>query len=72
LDRFVYIPLTLNSDKNLQDAYSEAVQQIVDRSPIESEIDLYVATPSPLGNLIAEAFEARGTPRSRIAITATC
>ena len=72
LDRFVYIPLMLTRKKNMQDAYSEVVQQIVNRSPIESEIDLYLATPSILGNLIAEAFEARGTPRSRIAITSTC
>ena len=72
LDRFVYIPLTLSRKNNMQEAYSETVQQIVDRSLIESEIDLYLATPSILGNLIAEAFEARGTPRSRIAITATC
>jgi CDP-4-dehydro-6-deoxyglucose reductase len=72
LDRFVYIPLMLSDKDNLQDAYSEAVQQIIDRSLIESEIDLYLATPSPLGNLIAETFAARGTPRSRIAITSTC
>jgi CDP-4-dehydro-6-deoxyglucose reductase len=72
LDRFVYIPLTLSAAKDLDVAYAEIVQQIISRSPIESEIDLYLATPSPLGNLIADAFSAKGTPRSRIAITGTC
>jgi CDP-4-dehydro-6-deoxyglucose reductase len=72
LDRFVYIPLSLSAEKNSHDAYSETTQQIVARSPIESEIDLYLATPSPLAQLVADAFTARGTPRSRIAITSTC
>ena len=56
----------------MQTAYDQAVKHIIARSPIESEIDLYLATPSSLGNLIAQAFEARGTPPSRIAITGTC
>ena len=72
LDRFVYMPLTLDACKDMDQAYAEVIQQIIARSPIESEIDLYLATPSVLGNRIAEAFEARGTPRSRIAITSTC
>ena len=72
LDRFVYIPLVLSADANVRHTYTDTVQQIIARSPIESEIDLYLATPSPLGNLIAQAFETRGTPRSRIAITSTC
>jgi CDP-4-dehydro-6-deoxyglucose reductase len=72
LDRFVYIPLTLNADKGLDEAYAEVVQQMIARSLVESEIDLYIATPSSLGNLIADAFAAKGTPRSRIASTGTC
>jgi CDP-4-dehydro-6-deoxyglucose reductase len=70
LDRFVYIPLTL--DGYDESAHEQVVQQLIARSPIESEIDLYVATPSSLGNQIADAFAAKGTPRSRIAITGTC
>jgi len=72
LDLFVFMPLVLNAAMSLADAYTQVSQQIIARSPVESEIDLYLATPSPLGGLIAEAFEARGTPRSRIAITNTC
>lgn len=72
LDRFVYIPLNLIGGDDQQQAYTQVVQQIIARSPIESEIDLYLATPSSLGNRIAQAFEARGTPASRIAITGTC
>ena len=71
-DQFVYIPMTLNEDKDLSATYEDVVSEIVSRSPIESEIDLYLATPSKLANLLAQAFESRGTPRSRIAITSVC
>jgi len=72
LDQFVYIPLTLNAGKDLSAAYADVVDDIISRSPVESEIDLYLATPSELGNRLAEAFAARGTPRSRIAVTSVC
>lgn len=72
LDQFVYIPLTLSSGKELSAAYADVVEEIISRSPIESEIDLYLATPSDLGNKLAQAFAERGTPRSRIAITSVC
>jgi CDP-4-dehydro-6-deoxyglucose reductase len=72
LDQFVYFPLTLNEEKDLSAAYADVVGEIVSRSPIESEIDLYLATPSTLANQLAQAFEMRGTPPSRIAITSVC
>jgi CDP-4-dehydro-6-deoxyglucose reductase len=72
LDRFVFIPLSLNSESDDDKAYSEVAQEIIARSPIESEIDLYLATPSRLGAMIAQAYKIRGTPPTRIAITGTC
>lgn len=72
LDQFVYIPLELNGEKDLSVAYADVVEEIISRSPIESEIDLYLAAPSKLSNALAQAFAARGTPRSRIAITSVC
>lgn len=71
LDRFVYLPLMLDGSRELQDAYLTVVNDIVARSPIESEIDLYLAAAPPLANLVAQSFEGRGTPPSRIAITST-
>lgn len=71
LDSFVFIPLQIDENSGDLNANASLVESIISRSPIESEIDLYLAGPPDLARPVAQAFQSRGTPFSRIAVTST-
>lgn len=66
-DMFVYTPLVLGVQHTEEDM-QQLVQDIIVRSPIESEIDLYLSCESELTARLTEAFVAQGTPPDRIFI----
>lgn len=67
LDNFMYFTMELTNGGD--DVYAKVIQDMVARSPIETEIDLYVAGPEPLIRQTTTAFKARGTPPSRVMLT---
>lgn len=69
LDNFVYFKFDLENQQE-QD-YVALVQEVVARSPVESELDLYVAASGALTRLAHKAFGEKGTPESRMMLTNT-
>ena len=64
-DVFVYTPLT--TDVNPTAAQLEHIaREITARSPVESELDLYLSCTESCNAVLRSAFIARGTPDSRI------
>lgn len=64
-DVFVYTPLI--TGVNPSAAQLEFVaQEIIARSPIESELDVYLSCTDACNDVMHAAFSARGTPKSRI------
>lgn len=67
-DVFVFTPLIMVDGQLIQDNMESLTQQIIARSPIESEMDLYLSCSAELNNVLEFAFRERGTPASRIFI----
>ncbi|MDH5324541.1 MAG: 2Fe-2S iron-sulfur cluster-binding protein [Gammaproteobacteria bacterium] len=68
LDNFVFF--VLEWDSTAGDSQLRALtQEIVARSPVETEIDLYVAAKPSLTQAADQAFRAKGTPPSRVMLT---
>jgi CDP-4-dehydro-6-deoxyglucose reductase len=66
LDVFVYHPLRLNKSANGKNDYQAASEFVLGRTPVESEIDLYLAGSERMLELFRGAFVKKGTPDSRI------
>ena len=66
LDSFLYRPLHLDLLENGQSDYQGASSYVLGRTPVESEIDLYLSGPETMTSAFANAFMAKGTPGSRI------
>ena len=69
-DVFVYVPLVFNGGDEASIASVEEVenlvQRVIARSPIESEMDLYLSCSADISDAMEYAFLDRGTPSSRI------
>jgi len=66
LDCFIYRPLHLDRNAILENDYASASRYALERSPVESEIDLYLAGPEKMLGTFAQNFTSKGTPASRI------
>ena len=67
-DVFVYTPLILPLTENRREKMEMLSRDIIARSPIESEMDLYLSCRAELNNVLELAFRERGTPAERIYI----
>lgn len=67
-DVFVYTPLLIAADESAQQTMEALANNIIARSPIESEMDLYLSCSAEFNNVLEYAFRERGTPASRIFI----
>lgn len=67
-DMFVYTPLFMPAIGDKVHAMESLTSNIIARSPIESEMDLYLSCSSELSSTLEYAFRERGTPASRIFI----
>lgn len=66
LDCFIYRPLHLGRlDSGIND-YKKAFTYVQERSPIESEIDLYLVGTQEMLDEFSQSFVSKGTPQSRI------
>jgi len=68
LDGFIYRPLHLDTDQKDVNDYASAASYVMGRTPVETEIDLYLAGPDEMLSRFREAFKDKGTPESRIHI----
>jgi len=66
LDCFIYRPLHLDKDPEGNNDYKKAFSFVQERSPVESEIDLYLVGPQKMLDEFSELFIGKGTPRSHI------
>lgn len=66
LDSFIYRPLHLDMLDNGENDYRAACSYVLGRTPVESEIDLYLSGPPAMMSAFSNAFLAKGTPQSRI------
>jgi len=66
LDCFIYRPFELTPLDSGKQQYTTAIDYVLGRSPIETEISLYLSGPQPMLAAFTSAFTARGTPRSQI------
>ncbi|MGD8885624.1 MAG: FAD-binding oxidoreductase, partial [Gammaproteobacteria bacterium] len=66
LDSFLYRPLHLDTLHNGQNDYHGACQYVLGRTPVETEIDLYLSGPKAMLSAFSDAFSEKGTPSSRI------
>lgn len=62
LETFLYQPMQLNADESL----GELISQIMARSPVETELDIYLSGESKIVDRVRIAFEDAGTPAERI------
>ena len=65
-DGFVYFPMRTANAAPDSAAYEDIAQKVFARSPLETELDLYVAGPLLMTKVFREAFEAKQTPAERI------
>ncbi|MGD8571125.1 MAG: hypothetical protein PVH98_01645, partial [Gammaproteobacteria bacterium] len=63
---FLYRPLHLDTLHNGQNDYHGACQYVLGRTPVETEIDLYLSGPKAMLSAFSDAFSEKGTPSSRI------
>jgi CDP-4-dehydro-6-deoxyglucose reductase len=63
LETFLYQPMTVPHENN---QLTTMLTEIIDRSPIETELDLYLCGPNKLLTPLREKFIEKGTPKSRI------
>ena len=68
LDCFIYRPLHLDKLASDDNDFNTAANYVLDRTPIESEIDLYLSGSSAMIERFEKAFMQKGTPGSRIHI----
>jgi len=66
LDCFVYHPFKLQKLDDSENDYHAAASYILDRTPVESEVDLYLAGSDKMIETCREAFVQKGTPASKI------
>ncbi len=66
LDVFVYHPLRLNKSASGKNDYQAASEFVLGRTPVESEIDLYLAGGDRMLEFFRDAFVKKGTPAKRI------
>jgi len=66
LDGFVYHPLRIKRSANGDNDYQDAAEFVLGRTPVESEIDLYLAGSGRMLEFFKEAFVKKGTPADRI------
>jgi len=63
LETFVYQPLNVESEES---DMGRVIDAIIARSPIETEIDLYLSGPKYFTNIAHDKFVQHGTPLQRI------
>jgi len=68
LDCFVYHPFQLLELGDGENDYHTAVSFILERTPVESEIDLYLAGSNRMIDICREAFIQKGTPADKILV----
>ena len=68
LDCFIYRPFHLDKLDNGENNYVSAANFVLERTPIESEVDVYLAGPDPMLEILKNAFHSKGTPEPRIHI----
>jgi len=66
LDGFIYRPLHLDKLANEENDFKAAADYVLGRTPIESEIDLYLSGSDAMIEYFEKAFMQKGTPTSRI------
>lgn len=66
LDCFIYRPLHLDKQANGNNDYETAFNYVQERSPVDSEIDLYLVGPQVMLDEFSQSFVGKGTPQSRI------
>ncbi len=66
LDCFIYRPLHLDPSVNGVNDYNSACHYVHERSPVDSEIDLYLVGPQQMLDEFSKFFVGKGTPQSRI------
>ena len=66
LDCFIYRPLHLDKSSNGGNDYKNAFTYVQERSPVDSEIDLYLVGPQQMLDEFSQSFIKKGTPQSRI------
>lgn len=66
LDCFIYRPLHLNKMADGSFDYQNAFNYVHERSPVDSEIDLYLVGPQRMLDKFSKLFAGKGTPQSRI------
>ena len=66
LDCFIYRPLKLAKQTNGINDYKNAFAYVQERSPVDSEIDLYLVGPQLMLDEFSQSFISKGTPQSRI------
>jgi len=69
LDCFIYRPLHLDRNENGENDYVGATEYVQERSPVESEIDLYLVGPGAMLETFSYKFMHKGTPASRIHVS---
>ena len=68
LDCFIYRPLRLGKSGDGENDYKAAAEFVLGRTPVESEIDLYLAGNNRMVEFFRNAFSQKGTPDNRIRI----
>ena len=63
LETFMYQPMCLAPD---DDGLNKAITEIISRSPVETELDMYLCGPENMVKSIRTAFVEKGTPEQRI------
>jgi CDP-4-dehydro-6-deoxyglucose reductase len=68
LDCFVFHPFVLHQQGDGENNYDTAAAFVLERTPIESEIDLYLAGSNSMAEVFRDAFVRKGTPLDNIRI----
>lgn len=63
LETFLYQPMELSLD---DEGLNKLISEIVSRSPVETELDMYLSGPEKIIAPIRESFIEKGTPAHRI------
>jgi CDP-4-dehydro-6-deoxyglucose reductase, E3 len=66
LDGFIYLPLHLDKLLSGENDVAAAAEYVLSRTPVESEIDLYLSGSDAMVQYFENAFVQKGTPTSRI------
>jgi len=66
LDCFIYRPFELTPMACGEQDYAAAIEYALGRSPIESEVSLYLSGPPQMVEAFSQAFIMRGTPAAHI------